>query len=203
MAPKGVSRLLYRIFPLKLPPKRTFATSPSPRGGDSRARLRKLNDHLPSFLRSFTTPLFGAPIRHVTSFLVLHEITAILPLFGLVAAFHYGNWLPDLTSGSIGDTFDNGIERFGRWLRKKGWVEDADVDGAAAGGGLDGNTAANGLVDKERKGTRLVLEFATAYAITKALLPVRIAASVWATPWFARAILTPMGNVVRQILGRK
>lgn len=36
--------------------------------------------------------------------------------------------------------------------------------------------------------------FATAYAITKALLPVRLVFSVWATPWFARVAVAPATN---------
>lgn len=35
-------------------------------------------------------------------------------------------------------------------------------------------------------GTRILVEVATAYAITKVLLPVRIVVSVWAAPWFAK-----------------
>lgn len=59
------------------------------------------------------------------------------------------------------------------------------------------------MMRTERKGARLVVEFATAYAITKALLPVRIAASVWATPWFAKSILGPLGKGAGVLLGRK
>lgn len=137
-------------------------------------------------------------MTHVTSFLILHEITAVLPLFGLVAAFHYGGWMPDLTSGSGEETtFDEGAARFGRWLRKKGWIEESDVTTVA-----EHEVTGADVRGKDRAGVRLVLEFATAYAITKALLPVRLAASVWATPWFARTILTPTTNVVRRIFGK-
>ncbi|KAL4972103.1 hypothetical protein BDW66DRAFT_12503 [Aspergillus desertorum] len=153
------------------------------------SRLRRFNDRLPPFLRSYTTPLLGAPATHVTSFLILHEITAVGPLFGLVAVFHYGNWLPDFTSYS---GFEEGTRRFTRWLRKKGWVEDSvDVDEVTAG------TAT------EKKNVRLVLEFATAYAATKALLPLRIIASVWATPWFASTVLGPIGRATRKLFRRQ
>jgi hypothetical protein len=129
----------------------------------------------------------------------LHEITAILPLFGLVAAFHYGAWMPDLSSDSDSgksNAFDEGAKRFGRWLRKKGWVEESDISTVA-----EHEVTAHGA-QKEQAGIRLVLEFATAYAITKALLPLRIAASVWATPWFARTILTPTTNAARRLFGK-
>lgn len=39
------------------------------------------------------------------------------------------------------------------------------------------------------KGSRILVEVATAYAITKVLLPARIVLSVWGTPWFARAVI--------------
>ncbi|KAL4903444.1 hypothetical protein BDW74DRAFT_40489 [Aspergillus multicolor] len=172
--------------------RRHLSTPPNPtppQPKDAQSRLRRFNDRLPSFLRAYTTPLLGAPATHVTSFLILHEITAIIPLFGLVAAFHYGNWLPNFTSYS---EFEEGTRRFARWLRKKGWVEDSvDVDEVTAG------TAT------EKKGVRLILECATAYAATKALLPLRIVASVWATPWFARTVLVPIGKGARKLFQRQ
>ncbi|KAI9933277.1 hypothetical protein MW887_007750 [Aspergillus wentii] len=192
-------------------PRRAFSTPPpssspsSPK--DSISRLHRFNDRLPPFLRTYTTPLLGAPVTHITSFLILHEITAIVPLFGLVAVFHYGNWIPDLTSGNPSGAFEEGTERFGRWLRKKGWVEDDDMEIVTVDGGVvEEKSAPDGQVElkgESRKGVRLVLEFATAYAITKALLPVRLAASVWATPWFARAVLGPLGKGARAVFGRK
>ncbi|KAE8380828.1 hypothetical protein BDV26DRAFT_290090 [Aspergillus bertholletiae] len=193
-----------RLFsPLKHICRRRFSTPPaSPTPKDSTSRLRKLNDRLPSFLRVYTTPLLGAPGTHITSFLILHEITAIIPLFGLVTAFHYGNWLPDLTSSNA---FEEGTRRFGRWLRKRGWVEDVDVDTAEMVGGASSHDpiTTDQMAESDKKGVRLVLEFATAYAVTKALLPLRIATSVWATPWFARVIIIPMGKGARKLFGRK
>ncbi|KAJ5795225.1 hypothetical protein N7457_001824 [Penicillium paradoxum] len=185
--------------------RRAISTPPSPsqppkasqvNPSDSRSRLRKFNDRLPRFLRTYTTPLFGAPVTHITSFLILHEITAILPLFGLVGAFHYGAWMPDLAS-ETGETnaFDEGAARFGRWLKKKGWVDEADVNTVA-------EHETTGEKRTERAGVRLVLEFATAYAITKALLPARLAASVWATPWFARTVFTPTANLAKRLFRR-
>lgn len=183
-------------------PRRNLSSPPSQpapsSSKDSRSRLRRFNDRLPRFLRTYTTPLLGAPVTHITSFLILHEITAVLPLFGLVGAFHYGTWMPDFASGTgEHNAFDEGAARFGRWLRKKGWVDESDVTTVA-------DHEANGLTprEKERAGVRLVLEFATAYAITKALLPVRLAASVWATPWFARTVLAPTTRLARKLVGK-
>ena len=47
---------------------------------------------------------------------------------------------------------------------------------------------------KPPKVARIAVELAAAYVLTKALLPLRIAGSVWATPWFARTVLGPVGR---------
>ncbi len=39
---------------------------------------------------------------------------------------------------------------------------------------------------------------ATAWAITKALLPLRLILSVWATPWFARVAVMPSMTRLKQ-----
>ena len=39
--------------------------------------------------------------------------------------------------------------------------------------------------------------FATAWAIIKAILPIRLVFSVWATPWFARIAISPLVNIFR------
>ncbi|OAX85413.1 hypothetical protein ACJ72_00224 [Emergomyces africanus] len=192
--------------------RRPFSTPPQPpphpNSSRLRTRLQTFNNRLPRFLRSYTTPLLNAPVTHITSFLILHEITAVVPLLGLTGAFHYWGWIPALGDGTV----DEGVRKFGKWLRRKGWVgQGAEMQAearlemgtgpttAAAGGGqgsLDGNTDTD-------KGVRLILEFATAYAITKALLPARIVLSVWVTPWFARGVLGPMGRGFGRVFGKK
>ncbi|PGH27146.1 hypothetical protein AJ80_01102 [Polytolypa hystricis UAMH7299] len=178
--------------PKKQPPTTTSTTA--------RARFEKFNRRIPPFLQRYTTPLLNSPVTHITSFLILHEITAVVPLFGLAAAFHYGGWLPTITEGNGegSSALDEGVRRFGKWLRKKGWV-DEEV-------GRESTTAAaaeEGAADNNNKGMRLILEFATAYAITKALLPARIALSVWATPWFARTVVGPVGRAMRRIFPQR
>jgi hypothetical protein len=104
--------------------------------------------------------------------------------------------MPDLTSETgESNAFDEGAARFGRWLKKKGWVDEADVNTVA-------EHEVTGETRVEQAGVRLVLEFATAYAITKALLPARLAVSVWATPWFARTVFAPMANLARRFFKR-
>lgn len=122
-----------------------------------------------------------------------------MPLLGLAGLFHYTEWLP---KGMVeGKWLTEGMERFGRYFGRKGWFGFERVDAQGAGREvlkegegvqeLDGNV--NGAVEEVEKrwhvgekGGRILVEVATAYAITKVLLPVRILVSVWATPWFAR-----------------
>ena len=196
--PRGLLNPMIPPRTIPFRPRRNFSAPNSPTTNTStHTRLRRFNDRLPTFLRHYTTPLLSAPISNVTSFLILHEFTAVVPLFALVGAFHYGGWLPttfinredhgeDGEGGEKESAFNQGVARFGKWLRKKGWVDSEDVGTAAAGGGSG-----------SEQGVRLILEFATAYAITKALLPVRLVASVWATPWFARMVVGPVGKGVR------
>ncbi|KAI1943676.1 hypothetical protein LOZ66_000260 [Ophidiomyces ophidiicola] len=178
---------------------RYFSAAPAPQSNSQRSRLEALHRRLPRFLHPYTTPLLKAPIAHITSFLILHEITAVVPLFGLVGVFHYGGWLPTLgNEGEANNAFDEGVNKFSRWLRKKGWVKNDIPTQQATDDGV-GESAAD-LDPSSRQGVRLILEFATAYAITKALLPLRIVASLGATPWFARCVLGPIGRNVGRIL---
>jgi hypothetical protein len=110
------------------------------------------------------------------------------------------------------------IEKFGRYFRRKGWFglgdepgverSDADIgDGATAASNRSSQSVGMGHIQEREQaqaqdqgqiaqkwnfnspGTRIVVEVAVAYAITKALLPLRLMLSVWATPWFARAVV--------------
>lgn len=52
-------------------------------------------------------------------------------------------------------------------------------------------------------GSKILIEVATAYAITKVLLPVRVLVSVWGTPWFARVVIGSVGGMFRRFRGGK
>lgn len=91
------------------------------------SRISRLEARLPRFLARYITPLRNAPISHITAFLVLHELTAIVPLFGLTFAFHKFDWLPPVFSE--GYWVKEGVEKFGRYFRRKGWIRDADGEG--------------------------------------------------------------------------
>jgi hypothetical protein len=146
------------------------------------------------------------------SFLILHEITAIVPLVGLAGLFHYTQWLP---AGFVeGRWVREGMERFGRYFGRKGWFgfsREGTELGKVDGQGMEMEEVGErdteeGMVEGAEKrwhvsedGGRILVEVATAYAITKVLLPARILVSVWGTPWFARAVL----GRVKRVFGRK
>jgi hypothetical protein len=94
LAPQS-SPYLIRSYPSRTPLLKRFKSSTPP---DSAPRIRvqvsKILHHLPRSLQKYTNGLRAAPVAHVVSFLVLHEITAIVPLVGLSYCFHVTNWLP-------------------------------------------------------------------------------------------------------------
>ena len=85
------------------------------------ARFAQVSARLPKFLQRYTNPLINAPFTHIVSFLVLHEITAVVPLVTLFATFHYTSWMPGFVSE--GKWFNDGVQKFGNYFRKKGWLE--------------------------------------------------------------------------------
>lgn len=163
------------------------------------------------FLRTRLSALKSAPLTHITSFLLLHEITAVVPLFGLAGAFHYYQWLPPFFAE--GEWVLKGVTLFGNYFRRKGWISSSDAANAKSAA-EEGRTeevesrqrlssTAGKWWNRGEGGTRLVIEFATAYAIVKALLPLRIVLSVWGAPWFARYSVIPMQNAFKRMFHRK
>nr|CAG8438477.1 15364_t:CDS:2 [Entrophospora candida]CAG8464390.1 10039_t:CDS:2 [Entrophospora candida] len=52
-------------------------------------------------------------------------------------------------------------------------------------------------------GSKVALNLATSYAIVKSIMPLRIAACVWMTPWAAEKIVSPSISLFRKLIGRK
>lgn len=65
---------------------------------------------------------------------------------------------------------ETGYTRFKKYIEKKGLE-----------GWIDG---------------RGVMDLAIAWAVVKALMPVRVLGSVWAAPWFARRVVMPVVGLV-------
>jgi hypothetical protein len=125
----------------------------------------------------------------------------------LAGAFHYYQWLPPyLTEGAWVVT---GVEKFGRYFRRKGWIgagEEAEAKRRAKDGeDLTQVETTKGLKwwNRGEGGMRWVVEFATAYAVVKALLPLRIVISVWGAPWFARWTVIPVSKAFKKLFSTK
>ena len=92
----------------------------------ARSRVVRITSRLPKFLQRYTAPLINAPLTHISAFLLLHELTAVVPLFGLAATFHYTRWMPPFISE--GKWVSDGVEKFGNYFRRKGWLGEEGKD---------------------------------------------------------------------------
>lgn len=101
-----------------------------------------------------------------------------------MGAHEYGTYVTD------------GAARFERYFKKKGWFGLGGDNVGEQDKGKEDETAVEKWQDDGDVRYKVVVEVALAYAITKALLPVRIIGSVWATPWFA-AVLVRLRKLVR------
>jgi hypothetical protein len=136
-------------------PRHFFRAQSATSSSSARAasRLERLNARLPRFLHRYTTTLANAPLSHVSAFLLLHEITAVLPLFGLAGLFHYTQRLPPVISE--GKWINDGVEKFGKWFRKRGWIQSGED---LAAGSREVEDGALGTSGTGSNGTRWVVE---------------------------------------------
>ena len=136
---------------LALRPKKrpAFSTKPDdlkPEASQkTRSRIVRITSRLPKFLQGYTTPLINAPLTHISAFLFLHELTAVIPLFGLAATFHYTRWMPPFISE--GKWVSDGVEKFGNYFRRKGWL------------GEEGKARRYRWWGRGEGGTRIVVEY--------------------------------------------
>lgn len=156
------------------------------------SRADRILSRLPRSMQGYAGRLRSAPLSHVVAFLVLHEVTAVVPLLGLFGLFHYGGASAapmGYMMEHYGDYVRDGTARFERYFTRKGWFGFGGDGEAGATKGIEDEGDGNDAVMSRWEGSdgkyRIVVEVALAYAITKALLPARIVFSLWATPWFA------------------
>ncbi|KAH7318305.1 hypothetical protein B0I35DRAFT_431766 [Stachybotrys elegans] len=158
------------------------------------SRIDRITARLPRSLQKYTNGLRNAPVSHIVSFLILHELTAIVPLFALVGFFHYTDYVPvSYMTQHFGSYVEAGTARFEKYFRRKGWFgfgQDEPTSAMTTDSNDGGRTRQ--AMERWQEGEakyKILMEVALAYAITKALLPVRIIGSVWAAPWFANRVL--------------
>lgn len=128
---------------------------------------------IPKFLQPYTTGFINAPVSHVTAFIILHEITAIIPLFGFWYVFHkYPGLIPlDLPSWAIergSKIIDSSMAKF----------DFSDYS----------------IHDK----FSFIKEGAYAFVVVKFLLPVRVMFSLTLMPWFAKWFILPFTKMFRK-----
>ncbi|CAM1508056.1 Fc.00g049040.m01.CDS01 [Cosmosporella sp. VM-42] len=162
------------------------------------SRIDRITSKLPRRLQKYTNGLRNAPVSHVVSFFILHEITAIVPVLGLFGLFHYTDHVPvSYMSDHFGGYVQEGLGRFERYFKRKGWFGFGKDEVART----DPEQESQDVMERWQSGDgryKVVVEVALAYAITKVLLPLRIIGSVWATPWFAGVLMRVKGAVTRK-----
>lgn len=144
---------------------------PSKTAGDGKVVVDVSNHpifkRIPKFLHPYTLGFMNAPVSHVTAFLLVHELTAIVPLFGLWGIFYYCDYTP--------------VTGIPDWLLLKGTHF------------IDILAERNGWTSlKTEAGANIVLQGAVAYAIVKVLLPFRAFISLASMPWAARWFVVPV-----------
>lgn len=132
-------------------------------------------DRIPRFLRRYAGRFINAPVSHVSAFLILHELTAIMPLIGIWYFLHHNHdMIPtmDLPSWALEKgtkVIDKSMEKF----------DFSDYS----------------LHDK----AQIIVEGAYAYVVVKALFPVRLGFSLALMPLFAKWVILP----ITRLFGRK
>lgn len=157
-------------------PVQTEAKPKQPEGPDLYGNHPILK-RIPKILRPYTTRFIHAPVSHATAFVVLHELTAIVPLVGIWYTLHQYH---DVLMGS-------GVD-LPNWAIEKGTKV---IDAAMA----KWDWGSYSVHEK----VQFVMEGAYAYVIVKALFPVRVAVSLLGMPWFAKWFVLPITG----LFGRK
>jgi hypothetical protein len=185
-----------RLITPRLPPNARKSSSAPSGSAPKASRVSRILSRLPRPLQKYTSGLRNAPLSHVVAFLILHEITAVIPLIGLFGLFHYTQFTPvRYVTEHWGPYVQDGVTKFEKYFKRKGWFgfePDSEAKGASRElSSVDAQqeiTRTNAMVvdwENAEGKYKVLADVALAWALTKAILPARILASVWATPWFA------------------
>jgi hypothetical protein len=128
-----------------------------------------------------------APSHLVASFLIFHEVTAVLPVLGFFALFQYtdvalGDRIAsycETTDGTLHSWFAECQHKAARVGRHHGWF-----------GFEKGSQATNDDLGEEAvlKATSTGANVVAAYLLVKLLLPVRLGACFWLAPRMSNSI---------------
>ncbi|KAL7423315.1 hypothetical protein Q5752_002616 [Cryptotrichosporon argae] len=139
----------------------------------------------------------GVPLPSLAlSFLVLHELTALVPVLGLFYAFHAAGAGQAIVSW----VREAGSEEHGWQGWVKGWYDEGErrVEKVGRRYGLLGYEKGSALNDEKASKAGAVADAIAAYVVVKALLPARIGLSIAAAPAFARWTLLPLQRLIRR-----
>lgn len=131
---------------------------------------------LPRFMGKYGDRFIGAPFSHIIAFLLVHELTAILPLFSLWYLFHVFDYTPTALPDWMFAAGEDFIRKMGE---RNGWT----------------------WITSAKDGSEILLQGVGAYAIVKATLPLRIMFSLWCMPWTAKHVVVPANRFLGRILG--
>ncbi len=131
----------------------------------------KLQKRHASYIQRYKDKLAKAPAQHLTSFLILHELTAIIPL-PLVYFALEGLDLPwdNLFSP---ETLEVGDVRMKNMMKYFGFTP-------------------------FEQGSSKALNAAASYIVVKAAMPLRVGASFALTPWFAKRFISPIVHLFKR-----
>ncbi|KAJ3148596.1 hypothetical protein HDU89_004694 [Geranomyces variabilis] len=116
--------------------------------------------------RKYASQLKAHPASHLVSFAILHELTAIIPL----PLVYYFLVTSDMSIPFPEEVLAEGNRRMSALCKMIGL---------------------SGIED----GSKVMLNMATAYAVVKVGMPLRIGLCLAATPWFARVAVVPVQTV--------
>ncbi|KAI8620864.1 hypothetical protein BC830DRAFT_1097004 [Chytriomyces sp. MP71] len=132
----------------------------------------------------------SAPASHVTSFVILHELTAVVPL----PIIYYTLQTTGLQVPVPQDVLEESEKRMEKLFKRYGWI-DADTSASLTTASDGGDATAI-----QPKKMRMLVDMATSYAVVKVLMPARLAASLALTPWFARRAIVPIRDKIKRML---
>ncbi|KAI3403631.2 hypothetical protein KGF56_003558 [Candida oxycetoniae] len=128
---------------------------------------------VPKFLHNYASQFINAPFSNLVAFIILHELTAIIPLFGI---WYYLHNHPGLIPLDLP-----------QWALTKGAkVLDSLLD------------QFNWNINSSDK-IALLMEGAYSFTIVKLLLPVRVIISLSGMPLFAKLFVLPITNLFRNL----
>lgn len=150
--PKPQARIRLQSTDSKPPPSSTTTPNSHPAAQANRVSqiLTRASRFLPRRLQSSLRALRSAPLSHVGAFLVLHEITAILPIFGLAYAFYALDWVPtSWVLGPFAAWAEDGLKKYVPYFRRKNWFGLGNKDDKQ--GHADGEEALENELREEAK----------------------------------------------------